>query len=126
MSDSGLASFLAGADDVEKDPLYGALLETYVAQNLTGILHSTWPKAELFFWNIQGRHEVDFVISAGKKCIAVEIKGSSRWDRQDLSGLKAFLAATPQCVAGILAYNGPSPISVGERLWAIPIGMLIS
>jgi len=126
MSDSGLASFLADVDDLDKDPLYGALLETYVAQNLTGILQSTWPKANLFFWNIQGRHEVDFVIGSGKKCVAVEIKGSTRWEGRDLSGLKAFMTATPQCVAGILAYNGSVPINIGKRLWAIPIGMLIS
>jgi hypothetical protein len=126
MSDSGLASFLAGVEDLERDPLYGALLETYVAQNLIAILDSTWPKADLFFWNIQGRHEVDFVISSGKKCIAVEIKGSARWESRDLSGLKAFLAATPQCIGGILAYNGSAPISLGDRLWAIPISMLIS
>jgi len=111
---------------LERDPLYGALLETYVAQNLIAILDSTWPKADLLFWNIQGRHEVDFVIGSGKKCIAVEIKGSARWESRDLSGLKAFLAATPQCIGGILAYNGSAPISLGDRLWAIPIGMLIS
>lgn len=97
MSDSGLASFLADVDDPDKDPLYHALLETYVAQNLTRILQSTWSKANLFFWNIQGRHEVDFVIGSGKKCIAVEIKGSTRWESRDLSGLKAFMTATPQC-----------------------------
>jgi uncharacterized protein len=65
ISDSGLAAFLAGVDDVEKEPFRGAIVETYVAQNLTGTVHSTWPKAELYFWNIQGRHEVDFIIQAG-------------------------------------------------------------
>lgn len=56
------------------------MLETYVAQNFTGILHSTWPQADIYFWNIQGRHEVDFVIQSGKKCIAIEIKAAARWD----------------------------------------------
>jgi predicted AAA+ superfamily ATPase len=126
MSDSGLASFLAGVDNPEGDPLYGALLETYVAQNLVGILHSTWPKVDIFFWNVQGRHEVDFVIGSRRRCIAIEVKGSSRWESRDLAGLKAFLAATPQCIAGILAYNGSVPASLGNGIWAIPISMLIS
>ena len=125
ISDSRLASFLAGVDDLEKDPLYGVLLETYVAQNIIVILHSTWPKADLFFWNIQGRHEVDSVIGTGGKRIAIEIKSSARWESRYLAGLKAFLAATPQCRAGILAYNGSASISLGDRLWAIPIGILI-
>ena len=104
----------------------GCLNDSYVAQNPAGVLQSTWPKANIFFRNIQGRHEVDFVIGSGKKCIAVEIKGSTRWESRDLSGLKAFMTATPQCGAGILAYNGSVPINIGKRLWAIPIGMLIS
>ncbi len=126
MSDSGLAAFLAGADDPQSDPLYGSLFETYVAQNLIGILHSTWPRADIFFWNIQGRHEVDFVIGSRKKCVAIEIKASSRWESRDLTGLKAFMAATPQCIAGILAYNGREPAKLGNNLWVIPISTLIS
>jgi hypothetical protein len=43
-----------------------------------------------------------------------------------LAGLKAFVAATPRCVAGILAYNGSTPVSLGGKLWAIPIGLLLS
>jgi hypothetical protein len=125
-SDSGLACFLSGVEDLESDPLKGAMLETYVAQNLTAILDSTWPKADLYFWNIQGRHEVDFIIQSGKKSIAIEIKASARWERKDLAGLKAFLTATPDCIAGIIAYNGATPANLGDRLWAIPISMLIS
>lgn len=126
ISDSGLASFLAGVDDLGKDPFRGAVIETYVAQNLMGIVHSTWPKADMYFWNIQGRHEVDFIIQAGKKCIAIEIKAAARWNGKDLAGLKAFMAATPHCIAGILAYNGSVPISLGDKLWAVPIGILLS
>ena len=126
ISDSGLASFLARVDDLEEDPLRGAMVETYVAQNLTGTVHATWPGAELYFWNIQGRHEVDFIIRKGNRCIAIEIKAAPRWDGKDLAGLKAFMAATPHCIAGILAYNGSVPLSLGDRLWAIPIGLLLS
>ncbi len=126
IADSGLACFLAGVETLDDDPLKGALLETYVAQNLTGILHSTWPRAEICFWNIQGRHEVDFVIQSGQRCIAIEIKASARWDNKDLTGLKAFMAATPNCLAGVLAYNGITPFSLGDRLWVLPLGILLS
>lgn len=67
------------------------MLETFVAQNLVSILHSTWPRANLFFWNIQGRHEVDFIIEAGNRCLAIEVKAAERWAQGDLAGLKAFV-----------------------------------
>jgi hypothetical protein len=46
--------------------------------------------------------------------------------RRDLAGLKAFVASTPRCAAGILAYNGTAPVPLGDRLWAIPLGLLLS
>ncbi|HVN23075.1 MAG TPA: DUF4143 domain-containing protein [Syntrophorhabdales bacterium] len=126
LGDSGLACYLAGTEDISDDPLRGALVETYVAQNLVGILDAGWPQAHLFFWNIQGRHEVDFIIEAGEKCMAIEVRAAARWGKDDLTGLRTFIAATPHCVAGILAYTGTSPVSLGSKLWAIPLSMLLS
>jgi len=127
MGDTGLACYLAGIEEMAEDhPLRGSMVESYVAQNLAGILQSAWPRAEIFFWNIQGRHEVDFVIEAGNRCIAVEVKAGARWEKADLAGLKAFVASTPRCAAGILAYNGTAPVPLGGRLWAIPLGLLLS
>ena len=36
------------------------------------------------------------------------------------------MAVTPHCIAGVLAYNGFTPISLGDRLRAIPIDMRLS
>ena len=44
----------------------------------------------------------------------------------DLSGLKAFLDRTPACAAAVLAYNGREAVKLGERLWALPMGHLLS
>jgi len=126
ISDSGLACFLAGIEHLKSDPLKGAFFETYVAQNLHGILSARWPESKLYFWNIQGRHEVDFVIEAGNKCLALEIKSSARWTESDLAGLKAFLSTTPHCLMAILAYNGATPVKLGDRLWAIPLSLILS
>lgn len=95
-------------------------------QNLLGILDSTWPEARLYYWSIQGRHEVDFVVEAGRRCIAVETKWAPRWDDRDLSGLKAFLAATPHCQAAVLANNGTHAVRLGDRLWVLPVSLLLS
>jgi predicted AAA+ superfamily ATPase len=129
MSDSGLACYLAGVErfgSVSKVPFMGAMFETYIAQNLLSIIEARWRTATLSFWTVQGRYEVDFVIEDGDQCIALEIKSGARWRENDLSGLKAFLSVTPQCKAAILGYNGKDPVKLGEKLWALPLGLLLS
>lgn len=128
-SDSGLACHLAGIRDLDaaaNEPLRGAMLEAYVAQNLASILEAHWPEARLSFWSVQGRHEVDFVIEAGRHVMAIEVKAATRWSEGDLSGLRAFLEKTPNCRAAILAYNGTRSVQLDRRLWAIPLGALLS
>ena len=129
MSDSGLACYLAGIKEFKagiEETLKGAMFETYMAQNLSGMIEARWPEAGLYFWNVQGRHEVDFVIEAGRRCLAIEAKSGTRWSDRDLSGLKAFLAATPHCEAAIMAYNGKEAVKLGPQLWAIPLGLVLS
>lgn len=129
IGDSGLACYLndfnTSADGVG-NLQYGAMLETYVANNLAGIIAAEWPKARLSYWHVQGRHEVDFVIEAGRDCMAIEVKATTRWDDRDLAGLRAFLATTPRCKAALLAYGGEHTLPLGDRLWAIPIGHLLA
>ncbi len=127
-TDSGLAAYLAGATDLEpgRDALLrGALFETYVGQNLAALVEAHLPDARLAYWHEQGRHEVDFVIEAGRRVFAVEVKAASRWDEGDVSGLRAFLDRTPACVAAVLAYNGEESVRLDSRLWAIPMGHLL-
>jgi hypothetical protein len=129
LSDSGLAAWLVGIDPgsaPQQDSLYGALFETSAAQNLAGILDSRWNEARLHFLAVQGRYEVDFIIEVGRHCMALEVKSGARWDEKDLSGLKAFLASTPDCKAGILCHNGNDAVRLGEKLWALPLGLILS
>jgi hypothetical protein len=129
LSDSGLAGYLAGIDassDVRQDPLFGALFETYAAQNLSSILAARWQNAGLYFWAVQGRKEVDFVIDSGRACMALEFKSAARWHDRDLAGLKAFLSATPHCKAAILCHNGQDAVKLGEKLWALPVSLVLS
>ena len=128
LTDSGLAAHLSGAiaEGLSREnSLFGALLETYVAQNLAGVLESDWPNAHLAFWNVQGRHEVDFIIELGRDSLALEVKAASRWDDRDLAGLRAFLRATPRCRAGVLAYGGRDVVRLEDRLWAVPHGIAL-
>ncbi len=129
LGDSGLACHLAGIGGGGADlpqSLRGGLFETFIAQNLLGLLDARWPEARLHFWNVQGRHEIDFIIDSGQSCIAIESKSGTRWTDRDLAGLRAFQSATPHCRAAILAYNGPEAVSLGSGLWALPLGLVLS
>ncbi len=129
VSDAGLAAHLAGVFEEAStvaDPFWGALLETYVAQNLQGILSAEWPGARLSYWHVQGRHEVDFVVESGRDCMAIEVKASTRWKDRDLSGLRVFLQRSPRCRVAILAHTGTATVSLGDRLWAMPIAALLN
>lgn len=123
LSDSGLAYYLAGIRNL---PLSGALWENYVAQNLESILSVHLPGTEIAYWNVQGRYEVDFILEIGNETIAVEVKSSTRWQENDLIGLKAYLNSSKNCRAAILAYNGEEVLKLGNRIWAVPISVLLS
>jgi predicted AAA+ superfamily ATPase len=129
LTDSGLAAYLADITEQDLDAhdrLRGALLETYVAQNLFANLEAHWPRARLHFWHIQGRYEVDFVIESGRGTLAIEIKAATRWEARDLKGLSAFLDGNPECRAGVLGYLGSETVPLGDRLWAVPLARLLS
>ena len=129
LSDSGLACHLAALEQADlspSQPFLGPMVETYVAQNILSILNSRWKEAQGYFWSVQGRNEVDFVIEAGRTCMALEIKSGMKWDERDLAGLKAFLSSTPHCKMAILGYNGKDPVRLGDKLWALPLGLILS
>lgn len=127
LSDTGLASYLIGAKNLNlNEPLRGILLENYVAQNLMGILSVHLPETKITYWNIQGRYEVDFIVEIGSETIAIEVKNSSHWQESDLIGLKAYLNSTKECRAGILAYNGKEVLKLENKIWAVPINLLLS
>jgi len=126
-SDSGLAAYLTSQKELAPSgPISGALLECYVLQNLEGICAVYSPGARIFYWHVQGRHEVDFIVETSRGLIAIEVKNGSRWEDKDLSGLRAFLTSTPSCLAGILGYAGNRTVNLGDKIWAVPIPVLLS
>ena len=62
----------------------------------------------------------------GRESLAIELKSASRWSDRYLAGLQAFLEKNPSCRAGILAYQGREIVKLGQRLWAVPVSVVIS
>ena len=127
LSDTGLTAYLSSIKKSDSDVLFrGPLLESYVAQNLAGIFSAHSLETRISYWSIQGRYEVDFIIETGREIIAIEVKNSSHWQEGDLAGIKAFLDSSKTCRAGILAYNGKEVLKLENKIWAVPIHVLLS
>ncbi len=95
ISDSGLTCYMAGIHGFQataQEPLFGALFETYVAKNLVSIVGGRWKDAGVYFWSVQGRHEVDFVIEAGRNCLAVVVTGLKPCASERNSGLCPWIS----------------------------------
>lgn len=129
VADSGLAAHLADVETMgtgDDEPMRGALFETYALQNMSSILEAHLPDARISYWHVQGRREVDFVIEHKKICVAIELKAATRWSEGDLTSLRVFSERTPSCRACLLAYNGTQTAQLGKKLWAVPLGALLS
>ncbi|MCP5519467.1 MAG: ATP-binding protein [Verrucomicrobiales bacterium] len=127
-ADSGLAAHLAGVTELAAsplEPLRGALLENFVLQNLMAALEPHLIGVRFHFWHEQGRQEVDFVVEHGRRVIAIEVKAKGRVESGDTKGLQDFVQRTPDCLAGVLTYSGRELLPLGERLWAVPLHMLL-
>ncbi|MBF0479195.1 MAG: ATP-binding protein [Candidatus Omnitrophica bacterium] len=126
-ADTGLAAYLVGEKTIGEHPLLkGALWENYIFQNLQAILVSHCPEAKYYYWNIQGRHEVDLVIENGDRVMAVEIKFGSRIADSDLTGLKAFQASRKTKTLGCIVYNGSEIFKAAENIWAVPADVFLA
>jgi predicted AAA+ superfamily ATPase len=128
-ADSGLAAHLAGVTEVatsSAEPLRGALLENFALQNLMAALEPHLIGVRFYFWHEQGRQEVDFVIEQGRELVAIEVKATGRLQMDDTRSLRDFLRRTPACVAGVLSYFGQEVMPLGDKLWAVPLHVLLA
>jgi predicted AAA+ superfamily ATPase len=128
-ADSGLAARLASVTSIaaaSADSLRGALIETFVLQNLVATLEPHAPDVRFYYWNEQSQREVDFVIELGKKVIAIEVKAQGRIHPADSKNLENFLGRTPACAAGILAYQGDKVLEIRDKIWAVPLSVLLA
>jgi predicted AAA+ superfamily ATPase len=86
-------------------------LETLVAQHLRAFCQLRRQGGSLSFWRTRSGLEVDFVLYGPDLFWAIEVKRSTRIDRSDLAGLKAFGADYPQAERLLLSL-APEPMQI--------------
>jgi uncharacterized protein len=116
-SDTGLANYLSGADE-----LSGGMLENLVLCDLLAWRDARVEGAEVTYWRTASGDEVDFVLEVGRKVIPIEIKASAGKPRlADVRHLRAFRAEYgAKARAGLLLHAGTTVEWVTPDVLAVP------
>ncbi len=129
LADTGLACHLLGADAarLEQDgSLRGALLENFVAMELTRQIGWSQAKPRLHHFRTVSGREVDLVLEdrAGR-IVGIEVKSAGSVDSQTFEGMRALReAAGAKFLRGIVLYDGQEPVSFEKDLLAVPLRAL--
>jgi predicted AAA+ superfamily ATPase len=132
--DSGLLCALRGfrenTFDADADPAaLGAVLESYVFNELVRAAPLQDEPAHLFHWRHADGREIDILIEAGRHLIAIEVEASSLINRDSFRHLRWFAREGPgrdRPVTGIVFHLGKEALSFGDRMFALPVAALWS
>ncbi|MBK9072332.1 MAG: ATP-binding protein [Myxococcales bacterium] len=127
--DPGLTASLRGESDARElvaSPSLGALLETFVVQEIRVLLSWGRTAATMYHYRTAAGREVDLVLEApGQRVLGLEVKATSSVSHSDFAGLRDLAeAAGKQFVRGAIFYLGDEALSFGNNLWALPISAL--
>lgn len=127
--DSGLASGLLGATVAglgPTAPLSGAVLECFVVGELRRQQAWADQRSSLYHYRDSRGVEVDAVLETPDgRVVGVEVKATSTVRAKDAAGLGVLRDRLGErFVAGYVLHTGPSSISVGERITALPMDVL--
>ena len=70
----------------------GPLLETYLLHELRASIQQSDCGGQLAYWRTPSGSEVDFIWTRGAKAVGIEVKGASRWRREDGAALSSLHA----------------------------------
>jgi uncharacterized protein len=114
--DTGLAMHLAG----EETPR-GAHLENLVLTDLIAWRGALATDAQILFWRTHDGEEVDFVIEAADRLLAIEVKAAATVTHADARHLRTFRSQYGSAVAGSLLLHGGNDVFwVSEGVLAVP------
>jgi predicted AAA+ superfamily ATPase len=128
VGDTGITCALLGLDSVRLEAdraLLGAMLETFVLQDLRR--QASWRPDPIDFFHFRDRDdfEVDIVLEGDGVVAGVEVKAAATVNDSDLRGLRKLQsAAGKRFAAGVVLYDGSATVSFGGGLFAVPIRRL--
>lgn len=112
-----------------RDPgLFGHVLENFVASELTKLLSFSKTKAKLYYYRTSDGKEVDFILEqANGRMVGIELKSKEVVKPDDFRHIKGLMESVGNDMEmGVVLYTGKEVVSFGEKLFAVPVGMLWS
>lgn len=126
--DTGVACALLGLDSARLDAdrrALGAMLETFVLQELRRQAGWRPDPIELFHFRDRDDFEVDIVLEGDGVIAGVEVKAAATVHASDFRGLRKLQsAAGKRFGAGVVLYDGSATIDFGGGLFAVPVRRL--
>lgn len=108
--DTGLACWLLGlrtAEQVQRDPLWGALFENFVVMEALKDRFNQGESGELYFYRDSEGNEIDLLMPVGRQLHAIEIKAGGTVNPDYFKGLQRFTAHHPQALhSGCVVFGG--------------------
>ncbi len=124
VTDTGLACHLSGTRDwatMERQGRVGALVESWVANELAKWIACQEDDYRLYFWRTHTGQEVDFLLARGEEMIAIEVKATTRVERGDLAGIEVCEQALGKRIRfSVVLYRGDQVVGLGPRRLAVP------
>jgi predicted AAA+ superfamily ATPase len=115
-SDPALALWLSGANAVS-----GEHLENLVLADLLVWRDGQAPAPDVLFWRTTTDREVDLVVEAGDRLMAIEVKAAATPGLADTRGLRLFRQEYPeQFAGGLLLHGGRDMQWLAEGVLAVP------
>lgn len=129
VGDTGLACALLGINAVAlygERERFGALLETFVLQELRRQASWQVDTFDLFHYRDRDNFEVDIVLERGGVEVAgIEVKAAASVTGADFRGLRKLRdAAGRHFTAGVVLYDGASALRFEDNLFAVPVRAL--
>lgn len=129
LSDTGLACYharLSTPKMLSSHPLFGALFETALVQELRKQLAALGVLSSLYHWRSAGGAEVDLLLEKDDLLYPFEFKLTTNPSKRDGSGIAAFKAAHPgrQVAKGAIICAVERPRWITDDVMAIPWNLL--
>ncbi|MBE7463679.1 MAG: ATP-binding protein [Planctomycetes bacterium] len=125
IADTGAACALQAISNptvIGGHPLWGPLFETAVMSDIRKQLSILSPKPNLYHWRTLAGAEVDILLEHNGVFFPIEVKGASRPQRHDVSGIKAFRETYPhlKIERGLVIAPCERMLQITEQDYALP------
>ena len=119
--DTGLVAWLLGlrsADQVQRDPLLGALFENFVVMEALKDRFNQGENGPLYFYRDSEGNELDLLMPVGRQFHGIEIKAGATVNPDYFKGLKRFSQHHPDVLCGGCVIFGGDK-SQARSLWPV-------